>query len=416
MQHDVIVLGGGIVGVCVAIHLQRRGRSVLLVDRRRPGRETSFGNGGIIQSEGVRPFRFPRDWRTLAGIASGRNPGVRYDPAALLRNAGALHQYWRNSGAVRYAAIARDYSSLIAHAVNEHRDLIADIGAEHLLVDNGWIKFFRSPRSWEGAVAEAELITRDFGLPHDLLSSAMLRTIEPALHVDVAGAIRWPNSPTINDPGKLMSAFTTLLLRSGGRIVAGDAWSLDNSGDAGWSVATCDGVSTAREVVIALGPWSAGLTRRLGYRFPLFVKRGYHQHFGVGDGAKLKNWLVDADAGWLLAPMASGIRLATGAEFADIDRSWRLDQLHEAEQSVRAVFPLGERLTEQPTWMGARPCTSDMKPIIGKAPRHAGLWFAFGHAHHGFTLGPATGRLLAEQMTGEDSMVNPAPFSPDRFR
>jgi D-amino-acid dehydrogenase len=81
---------------------------------------------------------------------------------------------------------------------------------------------------------------------------------------------------------------------------------------------------------------------------------------------------------------------------------------------ARSLFPLGERLDPEP-WMGVRPCTPDMMPIIGPAPRHRNLWFGIGHAHHGLTLGPVTGRLLAEMITGERTIVDPRPYRLDRF-
>ena len=104
--------------------------------------------------------------------------------------------------------------------------------------------------------------------------------------------------------------------------------------------------------------------------------------------------------------MLRGIRLTTGAEFAKRDAPKTPVQLRPERSSVaREFFPLAERRDEEP-WMGARPCTPDMMPVIGKAPRHEGLWFAFGHAHHGMTLGPVTGRALAEKMTGEKTVID----------
>ena len=97
--------------------------------------------------------------------------------------------------------------------------------------------------------------------------------------------------------------------------------------------------------------------------------------------------------------MSKGIRLTTGVEFADRDAPPSPVQLARDEPLARELFPLAERLEPEP-WMGRRPCLPDMVPVIGKGERHQGLWFAFGHAHHGFTLGPVTGRLLAEMMTG----------------
>jgi D-amino-acid dehydrogenase len=89
-------------------------------------------------------------------------------------------------------------------------------------------------------------------------------------------------------------------------------------------------------------------------------------------------------------------------------------QLGRAEPVARNLFPLAERLDTEP-WMGARPCTPDMMPIIGRAPRHPSLWFAFGHAHHGLTLGPVTGRLIGEMIAGEPPFVDPNPYRADRF-
>ncbi len=156
------------------------------------------------------------------------------------------------------------------------------------------------------------------------------------------------------------------------------------------------------------------LTKALGYDLPLAVKRGYHMHYRAAGEARLNHPLLDTERGYFLAPMRQGIRLTTGAEFARRDAIKTPVQLGRAEPIARDLFPLAERLDTEP-WMGARPCTPDMLPIIGKAPRHANLWFAFGHAHHGLTLGPVTGRLLAEMITGEAAFVDPAPYSPERF-
>jgi D-amino-acid dehydrogenase len=124
--------------------------------------------------------------------------------------------------------------------------------------------------------------------------------------------------------------------------------------------------------------------------------------------------VLDSDQGFLLAPMNRGIRLTTGVEFARRDAPPSPVQVELALPKARALFPLGEPVDPQP-WKGARPCLPDMLPIIGQAPRHPGLWFDFGHQHHGLTLGPVSGRLLAEMMTGETPFADPTPFSIERF-
>jgi len=410
---DVIVLGAGIVGVCVAIHLQRRGHSVVLVDRQAPGRGTSYGNAGIIQKEGVRPRAFPREFGELWRIATKRGLDTRYDLAALPGYVSPLAQYWWHSAPRRYRRIVADYAPLIAHSVSEHADLIAAAGAGNLIEKRGWMVAFRSPERRDSFFAEAEQSSRDYGVGIAMLDGAQLSRAEPALRIPMAGALHWTEPWTVRDPGGLVAAYAALFVRLGGAIATGDARSLNATGS-GWSVTTSDGPVTAAHSVVAVGPWSGNIIAPLGYRLPLFVKRGYHREYGQARAGTLNHPLLDAETGFLLAPMKRGIRLTTGAEFAHIDAAKNTTQIDGTEAVARELLPLGERLAAEP-WLGARPCTPDMKPVIGRAPNHGNLWFAFGHAHHGLTLGAVTGRLLAEMMTGETPFLNVGPFSAARF-
>ena len=112
--------------------------------------------------------------------------------------------------------------------------------------------------------------------------------------------------------------------------------------------------------------------------------------------------------------MQRGLRLTSGAEFAPIDAPPTPVQLARAEALARELVDLGQPLPESP-WLGARPCSADMLPLMGPAPRHDGLWFNFGHGHQGFTLGPVAGRLLAELIGGGPTWIDPAPYLPARF-
>ena len=112
--------------------------------------------------------------------------------------------------------------------------------------------------------------------------------------------------------------------------------------------------------------------------------------------------------------MEQGIRMTTGVEFAPRDAAPTPVQFDRIMPKARELFPLGERADDQ-TWMGSRPCFPDSRPVIGRAPGLAGLWLAIGHAHWGLTLGPSTGRMLAEMMTGETPFIDPAPYRAERF-
>ena len=413
MKRDAVVLGAGIVGVCVALHLQARGRSVALLDRRGAAEETSYGNAGLIQREGVYPYGFPHDFGALLRYGFNRTIDAHYHPSALPDLAPFLWKYWRHSRRERHARIAKLYSRLIEHCVVEHDALAAESGAGHLLRRSGWMRVFRTERERDLRFAEAAAWRAEFGINFSALDKRELQEKEPHLAPVLSGALHWTDPVSVIDPQGLALAYLKLFESRGGRFLQGNAVSLRQD-QKSWSVQTVEGPLQAGTAVIALGPWADVVTRVLGYKLPLAVKRGYHMHYRAAGAARLNHPILDTERGYLIAPMTRGIRLTTGAEFALRDAIRTPVQLGRAEPIARDLFPLAERLDNEP-WMGARPCTPDMMPIIGRAPRHDGLWFAFGHAHHGLTLGPVTGRLIGEMVAGETPFVDPAPYRADRF-
>ena len=411
MTRSILVLGAGMVGTCTALHLQQRGFDVTLVDRRSPGLETSFGNAGLIQRESVEPYPFPQEPGFLLDAVLGRGAEVNWHPRGLLQMAGPLLKYWRNSRPDAHARAAAAYSRLIAHSLDEHAPLIEAAGAGELVTRRGFRFVFRSGRAFDEGVRRARRLEKDFGVRHDIEDAGALARAEPALTRPLAGAVHWLDPWAVSDPGGLVQRYAALFEARGGQLIEGDARTLRAVGG-GWSVETVSGRIDAAQAVLALGPWSDPLIRTLGYRMPLFVKRGYHQHYP--SAPSLGQPVLDAERGYVLAPMRRGLRLTTGAEFAAVDAPPTPVQLVRAEALARELIALGQPLPEPP-WHGARPCTADMLPVTGPAPRHPGLWFNFGHAHQGFTLGPVAGRLLAEMIEGEAPWIDPAPYAPSRF-
>lgn len=413
MSRHVIVLGAGMVGVCVAWHLTRRGHTVTLVDRREPGLETSFGNAGIIQREAVRPYAFPRDLGTLLRVMPNREIDIRYTPAGMMSAVAPLLQYWLNSGGARYERIVDEWAPLIMRCLDTHAPMIQAADAQHLIRKGGWLELYRTQSALDARLAIARMDRDRFSVEHEALDPEALYAMEPHLIKGLAGAIHWTQPWMVTDPSALVQAYAQNVMAQGGRLVRASAKSVAQEAN-GWRVVTDEGSLLAEQVVVALGPWSSELLARLGVKVPLFVKRGYHMHYGAAQDAILNHWVMDAERGFLLEPMRAGIRLTTGAELAELESPPQYKQLAAAEQAARELFPLGERRDSEP-WKGARPCMPDMKPVIGPMPGKSGLWLAFGHGHQGFTLGPATGELLAQMMDGEPTAIDMTPFAVDRF-
>lgn len=409
---DAMVLGAGIVGTSVALHLAKRGLSVALVDRAGIGEQTSYGNAGIIEGNTVFPPAFPSHFGALLRIALKRAGEANYHLSFLPHVLPWLLAFHAASRPDRLAETARLIRPLFSHAVGEHEALMAESGASHYLRKTGWLKVYREERSFAALAAEFDLAAK-FGLPLNALDTAGAQALEPSLNPVFAKAVFWPEAASVSNPLGVTRAYAARFAALGGVPVAGDARSLHRTGSR-WRVDTAEGALDAQECVVALGPWATDLLDRLDVRLPLAVKRGYHRHFRPQGNASLSRPVLDADVGYLITPMEQGIRITTGAEFASRDAAPTPVQFDRVMPRVSELFPVGEQVDGR-TWLGSRPCFPDSRPVIDRAPGHAGLWLAIGHAHWGLTLGPATGRMIAQMMAGELPFCDPTPYRAERF-
>ena len=409
---DTIVLGAGIVGTSVAVHLVKRGLSVALVERSGVGEGTSYGNAGIIEGNTIFPQAFPSDWRTLIAIALKRSPLANYHLTFLPRVAPWLVAFRSASQPARLLETAQLMRPLFARAVAEHEALAAEAGAERYLRHTGWLKLYRTDRAFAGLGRELDLAAT-LGIVNVPLDRDAARALEPSLAPVFRHAVHWTGAVSVTNPLALTRAYAARFAALGGLSLTGDARTLHRA-HPHWRVDTASGPVDAAQVVVALGPWMPDVLAPLGLKLPLAVKRGYHRHYRPHGNAALGRPVLDGEKGYLLAPMEQGIRLTTGAEFAARDAPPTPVQFDRLLPAAYELFPLGEPVEAQP-WLGARPCFADSRPVIGRAPGLAGLWLAGGHAHWGLTLGPATGRLIAEMMTGATPFCDPAPYAAERF-
>jgi D-amino-acid dehydrogenase len=409
---DIIVLGAGIVGTSIAVHLAKRGAAVALLDRGGAGEGTSYGNTGIIEGNTVFPAAFPSDWASLIRVALKRAPEANYHLSFLPSVAPWLWAFRAASTPEKLVETAHVMRPLFARAIAEHEALAEEAGAAHYLRRNGWLKLYRSDASFAATARELDLAA-SFGIANVPLDRDGALALEPALNPVFRHAVHWTGAVSVTNPLALTRAYAARFTALGGLILKGDARSLHWT-DQHWRIETASGPLDARDVVIALGPWAPDVLEPLGIKLPLAVKRGYHRHYRPQGNASLTRTVLDADNGYCLAPMEQGIRLTTGAEFAARDAPPTPVQFDRLLPAAHELFDLGEAVEPQP-WMGARPCFADSRPVIGRAPGQRGLWLAYGHGHWGLTLGGVTGRLVAELMTGATAFCDPKPYGPERF-
>ncbi|MBN9440636.1 FAD-dependent oxidoreductase [Bosea sp. (in: a-proteobacteria)] len=411
MSRSILVLGAGIVGVSCALALQQRGFAVTLLDRREPGRETSYGNAGVIGRSSLVPLNNPGLYAKLPGYLGNRHPALHLDWRRALTSPGWMLRFlWEARPSQAVARIAA-MDGLTATAVTLHRALMQQAGISHRLRETGTLKLWRSEAGLAAARAEQALL-QAHGIASEILDRQGISALEPSLRPIFPTGLFIEANGSVDSPGAVTAGYAALFVARGGTLVQDEVTALRREGSL-WRVQTAQRLHEAGDVVVALGPWSADLLRPLGLDPKLDVERGYHRHFATSDGARLSRPVYDVDAAYFMTPMEEGYRVTSGVDLSRRDAPDQLRQIESVTQSAREAFPLGA--IRGKTWRGARPTLPDSLPMIGAAPGHQGLWLAFGNQHLGFSTGPMTGELLAALLNGETPPIDPKPYAPGRY-
>jgi D-amino-acid dehydrogenase len=241
-----------------------------------------------------------------------------------------------------------------------------------------------------------------------------LAQLEPDLRGRFRFGILAPENGSTLDPEGLVQALHRQCVLDGARLVLAQADGFERRGDTvtgvrldSGEVLPCDGV------VVAAGAWSRPLAAELGAAVPLETQRGYHVTV-QSSNLRLRHTVMAPEYNLMVNPMAMGLRLAGSVEFAGLAPPPDMRRADVLLAKGKEMFPHLDS-TRTSRWMGHRPCLPDSLPVIGRAPRMANAWFAFGHGHVGMCAGASTGREVAHLVAGRPTQVDLQPFAPDRF-
>ena len=410
---SVAVIGAGIVGVSCGIHLQSRGHRVTLLDPRGLGNGASYGNAAIIANSACLPVATPGTLRRVPAMLLSRDGPLHIRPAYLPALLPWLVRFVAASRPARVAQICRALSALLRPSVDEHRHVAALAGIGARIRPTGWLKAYESARAFERARPNYEAM-RQLGVRCEELGRDEIRAREPALAPIFSRAVFHPDCHHVGDPHAYTVALGEYLLREGAtlREEAVTDFSFRDGTVAG--VTTATGTVAADAVVVACGAWSKALAARLGERVPLDTERGYHAMFLMDGAARLRSPVHWIDRSVILSPMPTGVRMTSSVEFGGLDAPADYSHLNRLLADVRRALPSAPAEASS-RWLGFRPSMPDSLPVIGATRRHANCVLAFGHGHLGLTLGPVTGRLVADLVDGHPPTIDVAPYAPRRF-
>ena len=401
------------VGLCCAVSLQRKGHTVILVDRLDPGMGTSFGNGGLIQIDAVVPIAIPGILRSI--------------PSMLLDSKGPLVVRWRYlhkiapwllrfvlaAGPDSVERISMALASLLDQSNEAWTELIEAANARDVWRESGELHVYSKKESWDAAKPTHDLRRRRGSQLVDLTVHEM-RQLEPALSSKLYGGVFTPNANSITYPLHLSQRLFEYFQENGGQFIKQNVRCIQTGEDGSVTkLITEKGACNLESLVVAAGAYSKTFTKSLGAKVPLDTERGYH-FWLPNPGIEMRRPIVVGDHHFGIVPMTGGIRLAGTAEFGGLDLPpyWRRADIL-AELAEDFVPGLNTRGAER--WMGYRPSLPDSLPVLGKDPERRDLYWAFGHGHLGLTMAAITGKIIAELASGRDPEIDLSPFRIDRF-
>lgn len=411
-SHTVVV-GAGVVGVCTAYYLARRGHEVTLLDKGDIGSGASFGNAGII-APGHPPLPRPGLIKqAIKWMFDSASP--LYIPPRLDRR--LLSWLWEFRRACTHvheihcmkilARLGRESLACFDQLVSEE-----GIGCEYQR--RGWMEVFRTTAGLETGRRDAELVRR-FGFEAEVLSPEALRDCEPALRPGAAGAVRYVDSATA-DPHRFVVELADRA-RGHGAVVrphtdVGEIL-FRNGRVAGVRIGGGERIA-ADTLVLAAGTWTTRLAETIGLHIPMQPGKGYHLNLVAPDPCP-RSACVLGEVYVAATPMGGGLRLAGTMEFSGLNHRLHRRRLEMLVAGARKYLAGIDEARPVSTWCGLRPCTADGLPVVGWARDVPGVLVATGHARMGFTLGPVTGKLISECIVDGEPSIDLDPLRVERF-
>ncbi len=409
---DVLIIGGGAIGLATALALLDAGRGVRILEAGAVGGGASHGNCGTITPSHAPPLAAPGvvaqalRWMFTPDAPLYLKP--RVDPALwhwLLRFAARCNpRDWRQSTQAR-AALLNDARARLA-------DWVGRYGLQCEFEEEGLDYVFRDPRKFQQYVDES-VVLKTFGIATQVFGGTDYEREEPAMLPGVAGAIRFPGDARLR-PDRYVAELARVVRERGGVIEEQCRVDRLEPMSDGVRLATSQGERKGGDAVIALGAWTPAFARRLGIRAPIQPGKGYSITYSRPARVP-RHPMVLKDRSVCVTVWGSGFRLGSTMEFSGHDDTLNATRLAALERGAREFLrePVGAEVHER--WCGWRPMTWDDLPLLGRAPGQRKVWIAAGHGMLGISMSTATGQLMADLMTGRPPAFDPSPYRPERF-
>jgi D-amino-acid dehydrogenase len=412
-QKDILIIGGGVIGICTAYYLAEQGRSVELIEKQDICAGSSYGNAGLVSSSHAIPLAAPGV--LSKGLRWMLNPeGPFYiKPRPDLE---LIRWLWRFRGACRREPMLRTISVLLellkagGHLHGQlSRDNAIDFGYEH----HGRLFLFRSRPELEAEINSAKLLD-EFGVKSRILNTDGVRELAPHIQPDVVGGVFFESYAHLV-PDRFVRQMARLAEERGAVLhTETEVLGFETDGRRISTVITTRGDFSPDQIVLAAGSWSAPLARELKIRLPIQPAKGYS--ITVKKTQKMPTQsLMLGEAKVAVTPMGDRLRFTSTLELAGLDFNINRRRVAATRRAVNDYLTGMENVELIEIWRGLRPTTPDTLPLIGRSRKLENLIVATGHGMLGMAHGPVTGLLVSQIVAGAAPALDPAPFRLERF-
>ena len=410
-QH-VTVIGAGIVGVCCAINLVREGFHVTVIDKEGVAAGASSGNAGAISPGSCIPLSEPGGFKKVPKWLFHQDGPLVVQPTYALQVMPWLVRFLKAGTRKQFQHASTALHRLHSRTHKCYRPILEFANAMHLIRRSGALTAYETSGAFESSKSGWALRAAH-GVKYDVLGRNEIQELVPALDGRIQHAVLQHDHGYVVDPYTLVTTLFEAAYRAGTNYLREKAVAID-SRDGEVCVRFESGESIrSNYVVVAAGASSAELLKSIGLKVPLERQRGYHLH--LPDAQIQLPLPVSFSSGKFYAtPMQTGIRLAGTVEFARKTAPPNYARADALARLASRWLP-GLKTEGASRWMGNRPCLPDSLPVIGAAPQHPRILFAFGHGHNGMTSASTTSRIIADIAANRPPCIDISPYQIDRF-
>lgn len=415
----VVVIGSGLIGLATTVSLCSKGHAVTVIDQEDgPGQQTSFANGSLLTPSMSDPWNAPGSWRVLLSSLINPNSPLKLRLGQIPRLSGWGLQFLSNSRSDRFSVNTLKNLKLSLHSLCVLEELRKNYNISYDANFNGTMKVFRSSVALENSASIAAQL-RNAGLNYLLLNTEESIAAEPALYVardQIVGAIRYPSDES-GDAYKFCLAMKEVAIRMGAEFIFSTKISgFEQRGDRLVAAVSNGKRYSGDAFVIAAGSYSVSLLQSLRMSIPIAPAKGYSITYrNPPPGFSLRTPIIDDDLHAVVVPVGSAIRVAGTAEFAGFDLSLNRARVRNLQHLISSIFPeAGFGSADGIPWCGLRPMSVDGVPLIGRTAIE-NLYLNCGHGHLGWTMAAGSGDLLADVISGKNTLLDSQDYSLARF-